>query len=39
MGGALGEAADMKTVGTLWIALGSIASIGIVAWVVRHWAF
>ncbi len=39
MGGALGEAADMKTVGTLWLALGSIALTGIIAWVVRHWAF
>lgn len=39
MGGALGEAADMKTVGTLWLALGSIALIGIVSWAVRHWAF
>ena len=36
--GALGEAADMKTVGTLWLALGAIALIGIIAWVVRHWA-
>ena len=36
--GALGEAADMKTVGTLWLALGAIALIGIISWVVRHWA-
>jgi preprotein translocase subunit SecY len=36
--GALGEAADMKTVGTLWLALGTIALIGILAWAARHWA-
>ena len=36
--GALGDAADMKTVGTLWLALGSIALIGIIAWIVRHRA-
>ena len=38
VGGALGEAADMKTVGTLWLALGAIALVGIISWVVRHWA-
>jgi preprotein translocase subunit SecY len=38
MPGAIGEAADMKTVGSLWLALGSIALIGIVSWVIRNWA-
>jgi preprotein translocase subunit SecY len=36
---ALGEAADMKTVGVLWLALGTIFFVGIVAWAVRHFAF
>ncbi len=36
--GAIGEAADMKTVGTLWLALGAIFLVGIVSWAVRHWA-
>ena len=38
MAGAIGEAADMKTVGTLWLALGTIALIGIISWAIRHWA-
>ena len=38
IGGALGEAADMKTVGTLWLALGAIFLVGIISWAVRHWA-
>ncbi len=35
---AMGEAVDAKTVGILWLALGSIFLVGIVAWVVRHFA-
>ena len=34
---ALGDAADMKTVGTLWLTLGTLFLIGIIAWVARHW--
>lgn len=33
----LGEAADLKTVGTLWLALGTIFLVGIAAWIVRHF--
>ena len=36
--GALGEAADMKTVGKLWLVLGTIFAVGIVAWAIRHFA-
>ncbi|MDD3179415.1 MAG: preprotein translocase subunit SecY [Opitutaceae bacterium] len=35
---ALGDAADMKTVGVLWLALGIIFLIGIIAWAVRNLA-
>ncbi len=35
---AMGEAVDAKTVGILWLALGTIFLVGIVAWVVRHFA-
>ena len=35
---AMGEAADMKTVGVLWLTLGTIFLIGIIAWLVRHFA-
>lgn len=35
---AISEAADMKTVGVLWLTLGAIFLIGIIAWAVRHWA-
>ena len=35
---AMGEAVDAKTVGILWLALGSIFLVGIVAWVVRNFA-
>jgi preprotein translocase subunit SecY len=34
---AIGEAADMKTVGTLWLALGIIFLTGIIFWAVRHF--
>src|SRR5207245_1922062 len=37
-GGAFGEAADLKTVGKLWLALGAIALVGLVAWAVKHLA-
>jgi preprotein translocase subunit SecY len=37
MPGSIGDAADLKTVGTLWIALGSIFLVGIVAWALRRW--
>ena len=33
--GAIGEAADMKTVGTLWLALGAIFLVGIISWAIR----
>jgi preprotein translocase subunit SecY len=36
--GAIGEAADLKTVGKLWFALGAIFLVGIVSWIVRHKA-
>jgi preprotein translocase subunit SecY len=32
---AIGEAADMKTVGKLWLVLGTIFLIGIVAWAAK----
>ncbi|WP_404425642.1 preprotein translocase subunit SecY [Nibricoccus sp. IMCC34717] len=35
---AIGEAADMRTVGVLWLWLGIIFTIGIVAWAIRHFA-
>ena len=35
---AMGDAVDAKTVGVLWIALGSIFLVGIIAWFVRHFA-
>src|SRR5438477_6387386 len=35
---AIGEAADMKTVGKLWLVLGAIFLVGIVAWAIRHLA-
>ena len=33
---AIGEAADMKTVGKLWFALGLIFFVGIAAWIVKY---
>lgn len=35
VGGAVGEAADLKTVGKLWFVLGAIFLVGIVAWVLK----
>jgi preprotein translocase subunit SecY len=35
---AIGEAADMRTVGVLWLWLGIIFTIGIAAWAIRHFA-
>ncbi len=32
---AIGEAADMKTVGKLWLALGTIFLVGIIAWAAK----
>ena len=32
---AIGEAADLKTVGKLWIALGALFLTGIVAWALK----
>jgi preprotein translocase subunit SecY len=34
--GATGEAADIKTVGKLWLVLGSIFLIGIAAWTIKY---
>jgi preprotein translocase subunit SecY len=34
--GAIGEAADMKTVGKLWMVLGALFLTGIVAWLAKH---
>ncbi len=34
---AIGEAADMKTVGKLWVYLGTIFLVGIVAWAVKFF--
>ena len=34
----MGDAVDAKTVGVLWLALGLIFLVGIVAWFVRHFA-
>ncbi len=36
--GAIGDAADMKTVGKLWLVLGIIFTVGIVAWALRQFA-
>lgn len=33
---ALGDAADLKTVGKLWLVLGIIFLVGIVAWLLKH---
>jgi preprotein translocase subunit SecY len=33
---AIGDAADMKTVGRLWLVLGLIFLVGIVAWVLKY---
>jgi preprotein translocase subunit SecY len=33
---AIGEAADMKTVGKLWVVLGALFLTGIVAWAAKH---
>jgi preprotein translocase subunit SecY len=38
LAGTMGDAADLKTVGTLWMALGAIFLVGIISWAVRHWA-
>jgi len=35
--GAIGDAADIKTVGKLWLVLGIIFLVGIVAWTVKHF--
>ncbi len=35
---AIGDAADMKTVGKLWLVLGLIFAVGIVAWALRQFA-
>ena len=37
MAGAIGDAADMKTVGALWTTLGILLAIGIAAWAVRQY--
>ncbi len=37
VGSALNEAADMQTVGKLWLVLGLIFSIGIAAWAVKYF--
>jgi preprotein translocase subunit SecY len=37
VGSALNEAADMQTVGKLWLVLGLIFSIGIAAWAVNYF--
>ncbi len=34
--GAQGEAADMRTVGKLWLVLGTIFLVGIVAWTIKY---
>jgi preprotein translocase subunit SecY len=34
---AIGEAADIKTVGKLWLVLGIIFSVGIIAWSVKYF--
>jgi preprotein translocase subunit SecY len=36
--GALGDAADLKTVGQLWLALGSILAIGLIAWGIKYFS-
>ncbi|MFT3869320.1 MAG: preprotein translocase subunit SecY [Nibricoccus sp.] len=33
---AIGEAADMKTVGKLWVVLGALFLTGIIAWAAKH---
>lgn len=37
VGSALNEAADMQTVGTLWLVLGTIFLIGIAAWAIKYF--
>ena len=37
VGNALNEAADMQTVGKLWLVLGTIFAIGIAAWAVKYF--
>jgi preprotein translocase subunit SecY len=34
--GSLGEAADLRTVGKLWVVLGTIFAIGIAAWTIKY---
>ena len=34
--GATGEAADMRTVGKLWLVLGTIFLVGIAAWTIKY---
>ena len=34
--GALGDAADMRTVGKLWLVLGTIFLVGIAAWTIKY---
>jgi preprotein translocase subunit SecY len=36
--GALGEAADLKTVGRLWLIMGSILAIGLIAWGIKYFS-
>jgi preprotein translocase subunit SecY len=36
--GALGEAADLKTVWQLWAVLGSILAVGLIAWVIKYFS-
>ena len=37
--GAIGEAADMKTVGALWTTLGILLIVGLGAWAIRKFSF
>jgi preprotein translocase subunit SecY len=37
MASAIGEAADLQTVGKLWLVLGAIFLVGVVAWAIRHF--
>ena len=38
MASAIGEAADLQTVGKLWLVLGAIFLVGVTAWAIRHFA-
>jgi preprotein translocase subunit SecY len=37
VGSAMNEAADMQTVGKLWLVLGTIFLIGITAWAIKYF--